>query len=343
MKTKLSTIHLAVILPIAMGCTTKLVQPRYFQAQAQPEPQRVPAVVKVPEPLPLPGQLRRYPTMAAASAAPADTCLTDPPDPRDKKRSKRNHERCNDVASVIADANKKAAQNPEHDGYFNAIQTWPYEEGALYQIYSAPMRLTVISLQPGEKIMGRPAAGDTTRWQASIGKSLNAGVEQLHIYVKPSRPGLDTSMVITTDRRTYFLELHSFETEYLAAASWRYPQDEIAQLETEAVKAEVKEKAVSATIDLSAAYFGYDISVSKGRPRWTPEQVFDDGAKTYIRFPKSMMAREAPALFVLSGDKDVQLVNYRVRNEYYVVDRLFDVAELRLGQQSQDIVRITRK
>jgi type IV secretion system protein VirB9 len=55
-----------------------------------------------------------------------------------------------------------------------------------------------------------------------------------------------------------------------------------------------------------------------------------------------MLNREAPVLFVLASSGDVQVVNYRVRNDYYVVDRLFERAELRLGQKDQEIVRIAR-
>ena len=73
-----------------------------------------------------------------------------------------------------------------------------------------------------------------------------------------------------------------------------------------------------------------------------PTQVFDDAHKTYIRFPAAMLDREAPALFVVSSSGDTQLVNYRVKNDTYIVDRLFDSAELRLGQQNQEIVRIVR-
>ncbi len=72
-------------------------------------------------------------------------------------------------------------------------------------------------------------------------------------------------------------------------------------------------------------------------------QVFDDGRKTYIRFPPAMLTREAPALFVLSSTNETQLVNYRVKNEYYVVDRLIEAAELRVGQQKQEVVRIYRR
>jgi type IV secretion system protein VirB9 len=324
---------LFVALAAATGSCSHTPPPKYYRAEPVPEPPKIPAVVTVPQLLPLPGQLRPIPGMARAPTTPPPPCVSDGSE-TNKKARKKNHDNCNAVAGVLDSANKKAALNPDREGYFNAIQTYPYDDGALYQVYSAPMRLTMISLQPGEHVMGKPAAGDTTRWQMGAGKSLaKGGVEQQHIYLKPSRAGLDTSMVITTDRRIYYLELHSFETQYMAAISWRYPQDEIAEIEEAASQAETREKSVTATVDLASA----------NKPAWLPEQVFDDGTKTYIRFPKSMLSREAPALFVLSANDEAQLVNYRVRNEYYIADRLFDAAELRLGQDKQEIVRIRRK
>ena len=328
---------------VALGCTVGCATqpaPRYFQAQPLREPPRPPAVVTVAQPMPLPGQLRPVPPPNRPAAPAARPCVADP---AGKRTAKHTKDGCNDVASVIDRANAKAIQNPDEAGFFNAITTYTYDPGALYQIYAAPLRLTTISLQPGERIMDKPAAGDATRWILGFGRSKSGQLEQQHLYVRPSRPGLDTSMVITTDRRTYHVELHSFDTTYMAAVAWRYPQDEIADFERLALDTEQREKAVTASLDLSSAYFRYEVKVLKGKPRWTPEQVFDDGRRTYIRFPKSMINREAPALFVLSSSKEIQLVNYRVRNEYYLVDRVFDAAELRIGQKSQDIVRITRK
>jgi len=150
-------------------------------------------------------------------------------------------------------------------------------------------------------------------------------------------------MVVTTDRRTYYLELHSFEDTYVAAVRWRYPQDEVARLETAAAREDSLTRATTATnVNLDALNFAYRVSVEKGKPSWAPVQVFDDNHKTFIRFPTTMLEREAPALFVVSSTNDAQIVNYRVKNDYYVVDRLFERAELRVGQQDQEIVRIVR-
>ena len=102
-----------------------------------------------------------------------------------------------------------------------------------------------------------------------------------------------------------------------------------------------REFARQPVVGLDALNFNYVVKVEKGEPTWAPVQVFDDGRRTFIRFPEAMLVREAPALFVLRN-KETQLVNYRVKNDFYVVDRLIDSAELRVGQQDQEIVRISR-
>jgi type IV secretion system protein VirB9 len=247
---------------------------------------------------------------------------------------------------VIDDANRKAATGPESDAYFNAIMTYDFAEGALYQVYTAPLRLTSIQLQPGEKIIGKPAAGDTIRWVMGVGRSggTDGAQQQQHLYIKPTRPGLSTTIAVNTDRRTYYLELHSFEETYMAAVAWRYPHDELEQLESSAARDEAIVKATTSTnINLESINFSYRVGIEQGSPMWTPVQVFDDGKKTFIRFPAAMLTREAPALFVLSSNNETQLVNYRVKNDYYIVDRLVERIELRVGQGKQDIVRITRE
>jgi type IV secretion system protein VirB9 len=82
--------------------------------------------------------------------------------------------------------------------------------------------------------------------------------------------------------------------------------------------------------------------VTGDNPPWKPVRAFDDGSKVYIEFPSRIDQGEAPPLFVVGPNGDNQLVNYRVRDNYYIVDRLFAAAELRLGEKRQQVVRITR-
>jgi len=314
-----STVLIATLIPLPIvACASRQPVVQYARATPTPEMARKPAVIQVPTPLPLPGQLQRVPVPQA-------------------RRERRP------TSDVIDEANRRASAGPDRDGYFNAIMTYDFADGALFQVYAAPLRLTAIQLQPGEQLVGKPAAGDTIRWVMGVGRSGSGGDEQQHLYVKPTRPGLTTTMVINTSRRTYYLELHSFDETYMAAVRWRYPQDEIARIEGAAAREDALDRATTATnLNLEAINFSYRVTVVKGKPLWTPAQVFDDGRKTFIRFPTAMMNREAPALFVVSTTNETQLVNYRVKNDYYVVDRLIDQAELRVGQKDQEIVRIAR-
>lgn len=59
-------------------------------------------------------------------------------------------------------------------------------------------------------------------------------------------------------------------------------------------------------------------------------------------FRRASPEGELPPLFVIGAQGDGQLVNYRFRAPYYVVDRLFGAAELRLGGDGGDVVRIER-
>ena len=291
----------------------------YVRARAALDPPRPkPVVVEVPASTHMQGQMKPMP---AKTSEP--TKVTTVPQ------------------EVVATANRNAAQGPDEHAYFNAIMQYAYEPGTLYQVFAAPMRVTDLILQPGEKILGQPASGDVVRWVLALGKSMDAGVEQWHVYLKPTRPDLETNLAINTDRRTYLLELHSYTSTYMAAVKWAYAQDQIARLESENQALDTQEKTSAPIVALDALNFNYALQVVKGKPVWTPVQVFDDGRRTFIRFPQTMLVREAPALFVLR-DKETQLVNYRMKGDFYVVDRLVDSAELRVGQQDQEIVRIVR-
>jgi type IV secretion system protein VirB9 len=129
----------------------------------------------------------------------------------------------------------------------------------------------------------------------------------------------------------------------MAAVAWRYPQDELAQLEASTTQdASLAQATTASNITVEALNFGYSIVVKSGHPPWTPSQVFDDGKKTFIRFPQSVATGEMPVLFVVSSTNESQLVNYRAKNSFFIVDRMFQEAELRLGQKDQEIVRIVR-
>ncbi|WP_291841174.1 TrbG/VirB9 family P-type conjugative transfer protein [Brevundimonas sp.] len=86
----------------------------------------------------------------------------------------------------------------------------------------------------------------------------------------------------------------------------------------------------------------YRIEPQGRRAWWTPTAVFNDGVRTFITLHPDVQVDEAPVLFVLAADGEPQMVNYRQVGSLFVVDRVFDRAELRLGDRHPQIVRIRR-
>lgn len=288
-------------------------------ATLEPEQPKPVAIVTLPEPLPLPGQLKPL---------------------RSRDQTRRGPEPGNPERRVQL-ANAAAAMNPTRAGYLNAIQVYPYTDGALYQLYVTPLHVTDIALEPGEELKS-VAAGDTTQWKIGDTESGTAAGRQAHVLIKPVSVDLPmNNIVILTDRRSYHLEAHPTKGTYMAAVSWRYPQDEFLALRKRNEDA-IARAGVTADsgVDLATLRFRYRISGDS--PPWRPVQVFDDTHKVYIQFPPGIAQGETPPLFIIGPTGEAELVNYRVKGSTYVVDRLFAAAELRLGGDSQQVVRVTR-
>jgi len=235
-------------------------------------------------------------------------------------------------------ANRRAVREPAGDFYVGAVQIYPWVEGTLYRLYTAPEQVSDIALEAGESLIS-VAAGDTARWVIGDTTSGTGAARRTHILVKPSAAGLSTNLVIATDRRVYYIELESTAKAAMASISWTYPQDALLALKASSRAAASIANDVPG-IDVDALNFRYRLEGD--RAPWRPVRAFDDGRQTFIEFPASLGTGEAPPLFLVDDNGAAQLVNYRVQGRYYVVDRLFETAELRLGLKRQDIVRITR-
>jgi type IV secretion system protein VirB9 len=292
-----------------------LDSPSFKAADREPDQKPRVKIVEVPKPLPLPGQLKPVPEKKEKT--------------KDEKPPKER----------IKEANADARVEPVKDGYINAIQVYPYTKGALYQLYAAPAQVTDIALEAGEKLVS-VSAGDTVRWVVGDTTSGEGKDSIAHILVKPIGADLQTNLVITTDRRTYHLEMRSSPSTYMASVSWTYPASELLALKKQRSEADLASGAIADTgINIEQLKFRYSL---EGDAPWKPLRVFDDGAKVYIQFPSGLAQSEAPPLFVVGPDAKPALVNYRVKGTTYIVDRLFAAAELRLGTAPQRVVRIVR-
>lgn len=314
---------LTVVVSILAGCATHGAPPPKITldnppaAQSQPvtlpDPPKPVEIVPVPQPLPLPGQLKPIENKSVP-AEPANPAMR------------------------VEQANRDARMAPTRDGFINAIQTWPYTEGALYQVYASPGRVTLVQLQVGEKLID-VSAGDTVRWIVGDSSSGRGATLRPNLQVKPVRAGLKTNLVVTTDRRIYLLELTSTDAAWMASVSWSYPQDEMAELKKRNEAAQ-STTAIAPGVSVEQLHFRY--TITGDTPPWRPLRAFDDGQKVYIQFPAGIAQGELPPLFLVGPDGSPVLVNYQYRAPYYVVDRLFGAVELRLGGDDAKVVRVSR-
>ncbi|QRG05762.1 P-type conjugative transfer protein TrbG [Xanthobacter dioxanivorans] len=305
------------------GCATTQKPPEISYDDAAPavqtaDPPGPVQVVELPRPLPLPGQMKPV------------------------EESRRTPEPTDPTARVNQ-ANAAARVQPVRDGFINAMQVYPYTGGALYQVYTAVGQITDIALQPGEQLVGSGpvAAGDTVRWIIGDTQSGSGATLQVHILVKPTRADLMTNLVINTNLRTYHLELRSTERTYMASVSWQYPQDQLIALRRQNAQAEAA-RPIATGVDLANINFRY--AIEGDRAPWRPLRAYDDGRQVFIEFPRGIGQGEMPPIFVVGPEGNTsELVNYRVRGNYMIVDRLFAAAELRFGAgDHQKRVRITR-
>lgn len=192
-------------------------------------------------------------------------------------------------------------------------------------IVCAPLQVCDIELQPGESVQD-VLIGDTVRWKVDPATSGGPNGQAVHLIVKPSEPGLETSMVVTTSRRTYQIKLKSHWSRYMARVGFAYPDDIKAKLSAiqNRMKAEQLPGAGVPAENLSFRFY------LRGQAKWRPTRVYSDGIKTYIQFPASMRNGDAPILFLLAQGEQ-QIVNYRLKGSLMIVDHLIDRAVLISG------------
>ena len=222
----------------------------------------------------------------------------------------------------------------------------------------SPLHACDFELEQGENI-NNVVMGDSVRWIAAPAKSGSGMSATQHIILKPSDTGLNTNMIVTTDKRTYFVTLKSSATRYQSRVGFYYPDQMVQKWHGDAMvvaqKVQVDAQRVisdmpSITVD-NLNLDGYKIKGNRALD-WYPVRVFDDGAHIYIQMPEKSRASDAPSLVIETDEDKAELVNYRVKTgkiagrtaTYYIVDKLFHRAALLMGvDDEQQKVVITRE
>jgi len=220
------------------------------------------------------------------------------------------------------------------------FKTLAYEANSHPILACEPLHLCVIQLESGENI-NDIALGDSINWlvnTALVGTPQNGAYQ---IAVKPKTLNLATDMIVTTTRRTYNIGLVSQQGKTTHVVNFYYPQETLQHAIQKAQQLEHTETVTENTqVNLTNLNFNYDIS---GSASWRPSRVFDDGDKTFIEMPAISSRVDLPVLYLQRHDTQ-QLVNYRYKAPYYIIDSLFQTAVLVTGNgRDQDKVTIQNR
>jgi P-type conjugative transfer protein TrbG len=230
----------------------------------------------------------------------------------------------------------------------NGFITFPYGVNQI-SIVCAPLHVCDVALQPGEQV-NSVNVGDNVRWSIEPALTGSGADEVQHVIIKPREVGLETSLVVATNRRAYYLRLRSHRTRYMPQVAFSYPEDSAVKFDLLKARQqrEIKEKTIPQTHDyLPKLSFDYDVS---GQAAWKPVRVYNDGARTVIEMPPSIAQTEAPILLLvrkeggLFTEAEEVMVNYSLQGHRYIVDTIFEKAVLVAGVGSnQDRVTIQRR
>lgn len=216
-------------------------------------------------------------------------------------------------------------------------------------IVCAVLQICDVALQPGEQV-NSIHIGDQARWLVEPAITGTGRSETQHLIIKPMDVGLSTSLIVTTNRRSYHMQLRSHRRKFMPRVAFIYPEDVLAKFD--AIKSHRRYEAEARNLQvlptgeyLGDLDFGYEVS---GTTRWKPVRVYNDGIKMIIQMPSTITQTDAPTLLVLrdtgwfESDKK-EIINYRMQGDRYIVDGIPEKVILIAGVGSnQERITITK-
>jgi type IV secretion system protein VirB9 len=212
-------------------------------------------------------------------------------------------------------------------------------------IVCAPLHVCDIELQEGEVVQGAPHVGDSVRWKISPAISGTDEKRVTHLIVKPTESGLDTNLVIPTDRHTYHIRLVSSTSRYVSSVGFSYPEEQQREWAefSKAIRGGSGGGADLPSVAVNRLNFDYKIKVVKGKPSFKPLRAMDDGYHTYIAMNEDLPQQEAPVLLGIARSGEEQMINYRLKGNLYVIDgTVFKLAFVSGVGRHQQRIELTR-
>ncbi|XGA08558.1 MAG: TrbG/VirB9 family P-type conjugative transfer protein [Wolbachia endosymbiont of Xenopsylla cheopis] len=237
------------------------------------------------------------------------------------------------IFSILSSGYGLAKQSVRPIATNDHIKVMGYNPQSIHEYIGFYGYQSSILFEEGESI-GTISMGDSTGWQ------LNP--EGNRLFIKPIEDNADTNATIITNKRVYHFEFHAEEAKGLDdprlayEVRFVYPSNE-GNISSSGSSEDVIIPANQTVIpDLSdpaivaqGLNFNYSIAHSRGSQAIAPLKVFDDGKFTYLQF--SSINADLPSIFLVDYEGYESLINFRVVNDYVVIERVSAVFTLRHG------------
>ena len=223
--------------------------------------------------------------------------------------------------------------------YIGGTSIFDYDENVQFPVFTKKLAMTTIILNDDEAMVDtQPFMSDTESWviTGDVWQS-DEGERQL-IMLKPKESGLETNMLIVTNKRLYHFILYSTKDDYQPMVKFRYVEEPKFITSRTKKQNPLSVKAHYQTLDPSLVSFNYKISVPTFQKKidWVPEMVYDDGSHTYILLPEIVLQKEFPALW----EESKEITNYEIHptiHNLIIVNKLIEEVTLKVGKQKVTI------
>lgn len=208
----------------------------------------------------------------------------------------------------------------------NSTMIFKYSPEQLYKIYCRRGFLTDLAFKKGEEITF-VGGGDTSGW--AVNSTQVDGTP--HLYIKPVVETSSTNLIVTTTKHSYQLILNTSDW-YNPMVRWAYDTEE---QEGILFKKKKDERITTGNLKVSNVdQLDFDYEVSGGNDSNRPIMVFSDGTQTFIKF-SSIPARQYPLFIRERGKREMKLVNYRIKDNFIIVEADFSMAEFKLDEKKK--------